>query len=133
MYFHLFDSYLSRLLHGSQFCHGEGAWLTQWSCEPCLAGPPLMDESKWSVLTKCGSLEKEMTIHTSIFATRTPWTVWKVKKVLHRNWAPQVGRWMRWYWGRLGAITISTRKNKLAGTKWKWHSVVDVSGSESKV
>ena len=26
----------------------------------------------------------------------------------------------------------SSRKNEEAGSKWKWHSVVDVSGGESK-
>ena len=30
-------------------------------------------------------------------------------------------------------ITKSSRKNKAAGSKWKWCSVVDVSGGESKV
>ena len=31
------------------------------------------------------------------------------------------------------AITNSSRKNKVAGPKWKQHSVVDVSGDESKI
>ena len=31
------------------------------------------------------------------------------------------------------AITNSSRKNELAGPKWKWHSAVDVSDGESKV
>ena len=31
------------------------------------------------------------------------------------------------------AITNSSRKNEVAGPKWKWHSPMDVSGDESKV
>ena len=30
-------------------------------------------------------------------------------------------------------ITNNSRKNKVSGPKWKWHSVVDVSGDETKV
>ena len=30
-------------------------------------------------------------------------------------------------------ITNSCRKNEVAGPKWKWHSVVDISGGESEV
>ena len=33
----------------------------------------------------------------------------------------------------LRAITNSSRKNEVAGQKWKWCSVVDVSGGESKI
>ena len=37
-----------------------------------------MDRSWWSVLTKCGPLEKGMANHFSILTLRTPWTVLKV-------------------------------------------------------
>ena len=47
-------------LHGSQPCHGEGACVTQWSYEPCCAGPPKMEESEWRVLTNRGPLEELM-------------------------------------------------------------------------
>ena len=30
-------------------------------------------------------------------------------------------------------ITNSSRKNEVAGPKWKQHSVVDISGDESKI
>ena len=43
-------------------------------------GPPKTDGSWWRGLTKCGPLEKGMANHFSIFALRTPWTVWKGKK-----------------------------------------------------
>ena len=35
-------SYFSQVLHGSQPCHGEGAFITQWSYEACCAGPTKM-------------------------------------------------------------------------------------------
>ena len=53
------------------------------SYEPCCVGPPMMDGSWWRVLTKCGPLEKGMANHFSILALRTPWTVWKGKKIWH--------------------------------------------------
>ena len=39
--------------------------------------------SWWRVLTKCGPLEKGMANHFSILDLRTPWTVWKSKKIRH--------------------------------------------------
>ena len=62
--------------HGSQPCHGEGAWVTQWSYEPCPSGPLKMDGSQWRVMTKQGPLEKGMATHSSILAWRTLWIVW---------------------------------------------------------
>ena len=44
-------------------------------------GPPKTVGSWWRVLTKCGPLEKGMGNHFSILALRTPWTVWKGKKI----------------------------------------------------
>ena len=37
--------------------------------------------SLWRVLTKHGSLEKGMANHSSILASRIPWTVWKVTQL----------------------------------------------------
>ena len=48
---------------------------------PCR--PSEMDGSWWRVLAKCGPLEKGMAKDFSIFALRTPWTVWKGKKIWH--------------------------------------------------
>ena len=56
--------------------------LTQWNYESCCVGPPKRDRSWWRVLTKCGALEKGMANHFSILALRTPWTIWKDKKIL---------------------------------------------------
>ena len=37
----------------------------------------------WRGLTECGPLEKGMANYFSILALRTPWTVWKGKKIGH--------------------------------------------------
>ena len=63
--------------HGSQPC------LTQWNYEPCHVSPPKMDGSWWRVLIKCGPLEKGMANRFSFLSLRTPWTVWKGKKIWH--------------------------------------------------
>ena len=68
------------LFHGSQPCCSKGACKNQWNYEPCSARPPKTDRPKQRVLTKHGPLEEEMATHSSILATRTPWTVWKGKK-----------------------------------------------------
>ena len=51
--------------------------------EPCRVGLLKMEGSWWRVLTKHGPLEKGMANHFSILALRTPWTVWKDKKIEH--------------------------------------------------
>ena len=57
--------------------------LTHWNYEQCHVRPPKTDGPWWRVLTKCGPLEKGMANHFSILALRTPWTVWKDKKIGH--------------------------------------------------
>ena len=78
--------------HGPQLC------LTQWNYEPCHVGPPKTDGSWWRVLTKCGPLEKRLANHFRILALRTPWTVWKGKKIGHWKMNSQVGRCLICYW-----------------------------------
>ena len=63
--------------------HGPQPGLTQWNYEPCHVRPPKMDGSWWRVLTKCLPLEEGMANHFWILALRTPWTVWKGKKIQH--------------------------------------------------
>ena len=62
---------------------------------PCRA---TQDGSWYRVLTKCGPLENAMATHFSILALRTPWTVWKSKKIDTERWTPQVGRCPICYW-----------------------------------
>ena len=47
-----------------------------------------MDGSWWKVLTKHSPLEEGMVNHLSIPAARTPWTVWKGKKIWHQKMRP---------------------------------------------
>ena len=63
--------------------HGPQPCLTQWNCEPCRVGPPKTDGSWWKFLTEPGTLEKTMPNLFSILALRTPWRVWKGKKIWH--------------------------------------------------
>ena len=61
-------------------------WTTAWSnsvklwAMPCRA---TQHGSWWRGLTKHDPLEKGMANHFSILALRTPWTVWKGKKIWH--------------------------------------------------
>ena len=61
--------------------HGPQPCLTQWNYEPCCVGPPKTNRSWWRVLTKRGKMEKWMANHFSILSMRTPWTLWKGKKI----------------------------------------------------
>ena len=63
-------------LHGSQLCAGKRACVIQWSYEPSHTGLPKTNGSQWRVLTKHGSLEEGMAIHSTILATKTSWTGW---------------------------------------------------------
>ena len=92
-----------------------------------------MDGSYWRVLIKCGPLGQQMANHSSILSVRTPWTVWKGKTILHWKMSPKVRRCPINYWEQRRAITNSSRKNEVAGPKWKECSVLDVSGGERKV
>ena len=67
----------------SNWSQGPQPCLTQWDREPCHVGPPKKDGSLWRVLAKHGQLEKGMVSHFSVLALRTPWIVWKGKKIGH--------------------------------------------------
>ena len=73
------QGYICLLLHIS--------WLPTFSFKSpimnCRVGPLKMDGSWWRVLKKRSPLEKRMANHFSILALRTPWTVWKGKKLGH--------------------------------------------------
>ena len=82
-------------------------------------------------LLKRGPLEEGMANHSSVLARRTPWTIKKGKKILHRKMSPPKDRCPICYCGK--AITNSSRKNEAARPKWKRCSVVDMSSGESKI
>ena len=66
-------------------------------------------------------------------AVRISWTIWKGRKIWHWKMSLPGQKVFRCYWGRVQAITNSSRKNEVVGPKQKWCPVVDVSGGESKV
>ena len=89
-----------------------------------------MDGSWQRVLTTRSPLEKGMANHFSIFALRTPWTVWKGKKVwlkdeLPRSVGAQYTTGEEW--------RNNSRKNEERDPKQKQHLVVDVTGDGSKI
>ena len=136
------SSFAFNPLHGSYPRRGEGAYITQWSYESCCGGSPKTDGSQRRVLTKHSPLEEGMANHSSILATRIPWTVQKVipfpytinKNQLKMNQRPYLQGWnsrifrrkhrghilWHWVWQWFWHDTKSTRnkrKNKLNGTK----------------
>ena len=63
-----------------------------------------------------------------------PWTVWKDKKIWHQKMSPPGQKVSNTLLGKSGGqFTNSSRKNEVAGPKWKLHSVVDMSGGKSVV
>ena len=69
-----------------------------------------------------------------VFLLRTPWTVWKGKKIWCQKMSPHRSEGIQHAPGeKQRAITNSSRKNEEAGSKRKWRWVADVSGGESQV
>ena len=90
-----------------------------------------MDRSWWRGLTKHGPLEKGMASYFSILALRTPWTVWKGKKI---------GHWKMSSPGQVGGQYATgdqwrnnSRKNEGMEPKQKQYPVVEATGDRSKV
>ena len=73
----------------TNWLYGQPTCLIKWNYEPCCVGPPKMNGSWWRVLTKRGPLMMGMANHFSILALRTPWTVWKGKKVGLKDGLPK--------------------------------------------
>ena len=89
-----------------------------------------MDGAWWSVLTKCGPLEKAMASHFSILGLRTPMNSMKRQK--DRKLKDQLPR-------SVGAQHVTgdqwrnnSRKKEEMELKQKQHPVVDVTGDGSK-
>ena len=93
-------------------------------------GPPKTDRSWWRVLTKCGPLEKGMANHFSSLALRTPWTVWKGKKI--RHWKIKLPRLVGAQYATGDQWRNNTRKNEGMESKQKQHPVVDGTGYRSR-
>ena len=80
------------------------------------------------------ALEKGMVNHSSILASRTVWNSMNSKK-RQEDMTPgdEPTRSVGVQYARGEEQRNSSRKNEEAGSKWKWCSVADVSGGESKV
>ena len=73
-----------------------------------------------------------MATHSCIIAAGTSQIVWQCKKILHQKMNPTMSEHTRYGTGEeQRAFTISPRKNEVAGPKWKWHSVLDMSAGKS--
>ena len=92
-------------------------------------GPPKTGGSWWRDLTECGPLEKGMVNHFSILALRTPWSVWKGKRILKEEHPRSVGA----QYATGEEWRNNSRNNEETEPKWKQHPVVDVTGDESKL
>ena len=78
--------HILQTLHYDHHCesdHMDHSLVQLSETKPCHVGPPKMAGSWWRGLTECGPLEKGIANHFSILALRTPWTVWKGKKIGH--------------------------------------------------
>ena len=88
-----------------------------------------MVRSWWRVLTICGPLEKRMANYFSILALRTPWTVWKGKKIGLKDELP---RWVGAQYATGDQWRNNSRKNEKIEPKKKQHLVVDGTGDRRK-
>ena len=72
---------------------------------------------------------------TPVILTARPQTVWEVEKIWHQKMsAPRKSEGVQYATGEeWRAITNNSRKNKAAGPKQEWHTLTDVSGSDSEV
>ena len=89
-----------------------------------------MGGSWWRGLTECGLLEKGMANHFSILVLRTPWTVWKGKKIGHwkmNSPGQQVPNILLKKNGE-----NNSRNNEKREPKWKQGPVVDATGEGRK-
>ena len=94
-------------------------------------GPPHTDGSWWRGLTECAPLEKGMANHISILALRTPWTVWKGKKIGH--WKDELLRSVGTQYATRNQWKNNSRKNEGMEPEQKQHPAVDLTGDRSKV
>ena len=91
-----------------------------------------MVESWGRVLTKWGPLEKGMANHFSILALRTPWTVWKGKKI-DKTLKDELPTLVGAQYATGDQWRNNSRKNKETEPKQKQYPVVDGTGIGSKV
>ena len=123
---------LTKWSHGSQPCHGEGTCITQWSYDPWYVG-----------LCKIGQNSHGGEFWKNVVHWRKEWQTTQysclensmnsMKRQKDMTLVDELLRSIGVQYATGELWTNSSRKNEEAGPKWKWCSVVDVSGSESKV
>ena len=96
---------------------------------PCRA--PKMNRTWWRILTKRCPLVKRMANHFSILALRTPWTVWKGKKI--RTLKEEFPRSVGAQYATGDQWRNNSTKNEEMEPRQKQHPVVDGTGDRSKV
>ena len=92
-----------------------------------------MEGSQRRVLTKRGALEEGMANHSSACHENPMSSMKKQKDMAVENESPRTEGVQYATEEDRRAITNSFRKNEATGPKWKQWSVVDMTGSESKV
>ena len=111
--------------HGPQPCLTQGNY-EPWPCRSTHNGWVMVESSD-----KCGPLEKGMANHFSILALRTPWAVWKGKKI--RHWKMNSPGWYVLNMLTRDQWRSNSRKNEEMRPKQKQWRVVNVTGDGSKV
>ena len=95
----------------------------------CTVRPPKMNGSWQRVLMKRGPLEKGMANYFSILALRTPWTVWKGRKIGHWKLPRSVGT----QYATGDQWRNNSRKNEQTEPRQKQYPDVDVTDEGNKV
>ena len=85
------------------------------------------------MLKKLGPLEEWMTNYSSCCLKNPTNSIKRQKDMTPKDELPRLEGVQYATGEEQRAITDSSRKNEVAGPKWKWLSVVDVSGGKSKV
>ena len=112
--------------HGSQTCCGESAFITYETISQSLQGHPIQMCHSEEIWKKHGPAEEGMANYSSKFTMRTSWPVWKLKKIWHWKMRFEFVQYATVEEQMVITLNNSSRKNEVAGPKWKWHSVMDV-------
>ena len=123
---------IDTLLHGSQPC-GEGACITQWTMSHAVEGHPRQtghvksSDKTWSIRGGNGNPLQYSYLQNPMNSIK------RQKDMTLEDRAPRSESVQFVTGEEQRAVTNSSRKNEVAGPRWKWHSVLDGSGGESKV
>ena len=114
-------------------CRGEEACVTNETMSHAFQGHSRWLGHRGEFWQNVVLLEEETANHFSICAWKIPLMVWKGKRYYIGRWPPRSRDLQYATEEEQRAINNSLRKNKAAGSKWKWCSAVDVSSVESSL